>query len=674
MRHKLLLGDCLPVSASFPEMDAVLKRLQTAAFLELSYFEQFQHIQEILCQLIREFPEPAFLLGQVIDFLNQINRHKVWKEPLNLAHFEMWLNQFSGLSEEGNRRIRGKIVGKWLPREEYQLFFPIGMHQTYFGTHFVAAHLSPDIDTMTASFCGWLDAFAARIGSALHVWSLPGGAPDSVFTSIFEEMIGRGVFTTIARTAPRLLLTAMDLLTQKGVKKETGESLAIEVDPPVYLYLHSDIDEMRQKMRHECYLTVVDEEKDGELIPLGIVRAEDLKRRFLGTISFRDFSNHDEVKMASYLELISVVDHHKSSLKTASIPSILIADVQSSNVLMAETSFVVNDRYSCGGMDSASIEAQIEAVVQQLDAPSSMRILQRLLQRKIAIQRTHAFYIDPSREFQEYLSFLYAILDDTDLLTKVSARDVLCVGELLNRLKSLTLSKEVEIVQFEDLPRDADFAKKAARRILQQEDMYSLYKKIYFLREEEVKAHLALCVAGKASNLFLDTKEQSGCARVGQTKLFSSNFSDFICQADEIRTTWLKLAQCAYSENNELTLHMQMISTIASAEDVYRGTTDSYTHRDEIWIWTPSNQLAGEHLNSFLSSFSSSVKKREEISLEIRGEQTGFWKPLFNDYFKDLVARGSFSPQEVHSVIILRFPACRFNSRKTAISVHLPQI
>lgn len=670
----VLLGDCLPVTASFPEMDAVLKKLKTAAFLELSYFAQFQHIQEMLCQLIREFPEPAFLLGQVIDFLNQINRHKVWKEPLNLAHFEMWLNQFSCLSEEENRHIRGKIAGKWLPREEYQLFFPIGMHQIYFGTHFVAAHLSPDIDTMTASFWGWLDAFAARVGSALHVWSLPGGAPDSVFTSIFEEMIGRGVLTTVARTAPRLLLTAMDLLTQKGLKKETGEWLAIEVDPLDYLHLHSDIDEMRQKMQHDCALTVVMEDKEGELIPLGIVRAEDLKRRFLGSVSFRDFSNYDEVKMASYLELISVVDHHKSSLKTVSIPSILIGDAQSCNVLMAETSFVLNGHYSCGGMDAASIETQIQEAVQQLDTPSGMRILQRLLQRKIAIQRMHAFYIDPAREFQEYLSFLYAILDDTDLLTKVSARDVLCVGELLNRLKSLALSKEVEIIQFEDLPRDADFAKKAARRILQQEDMYSLYKKIYSLREEEVKVHLGLCVAGKASNLFLDTKEQSGCARVGQMKLFPSNFSDFISQAEEIRAAWLKLAQRAYCENKELTLHMQMISTIASAEDVYRGATDSYTHLDEMWIWTPSNQLAGEHLNSFLSSFSSSIKKREGISLEIRGEQIGFWKPLFHDYFKDLAARATLSPQEIHSMIILRFPACRFNSRKTAISVHLPQI
>ena len=39
-------------------------------------------------------------------------------------------------------------------------------------------------------------------------------------------------------------------------------------------------------------------------------------------------------------------------------------------------------------------------------------------------------------------------LDDTDLLTKISRVDVECMASLLNRLKSLTMKKEVEIVFF----------------------------------------------------------------------------------------------------------------------------------------------------------------------------------------------------------------------------------
>ena len=48
------------------------------------------------------------------------------------------------------------------------------------------------------------------------------------------------------------------------------------------------------------------------------------------------------------------------------------------------------------------------------------------------------FFIHPAREFREYLCFLHAILDDTDLLTKVSSRDLECVAQFLNRLKSLS--------------------------------------------------------------------------------------------------------------------------------------------------------------------------------------------------------------------------------------------
>ena len=43
--------------------------------------------------------------------------------------------------------------------------------------------------------------------------------------------------------------------------------------------------------------------------------------------------------MAPYLEVISVVDHHKSSLKTPSVPTALIGDTQSCNVLIAEQAF-----------------------------------------------------------------------------------------------------------------------------------------------------------------------------------------------------------------------------------------------------------------------------------------------------------------------------------------------
>ena len=213
--------------------------------------------------------------------------------------------------------------------------------------------------------------------------------------------------------------------------------------PQHYLTLHSDVDEMKNKMQNLDFLTVVIHELDNALFPVGIVRAADLRRNGLGTVSFRDFCNLEEVKMSSYLEVISVVDHHKNTLKTSSVPLALIADVQSSNVLLAEQAFLINDKFSTGGMTAQQIDEQIKSLSSP-HAPSEIRILQRLLQRRANARSESGFTIHPQREYCEYLCFLQAILDDTDLLTKVSTRDLDCIVQLLNRMKSLAEGREVE--------------------------------------------------------------------------------------------------------------------------------------------------------------------------------------------------------------------------------------
>src|SRR5262249_46143249 len=144
--------------------------------------------------------------------------------PMNLASFEFWLNLFSDLPEQENSDIRAKIMGKSVPRLNYQAFFPVGMDRSFPGTHFVAAHLSPDVDTMIASYYSWMDAFAIRIGTSLHFWSLPGGPPDSPISSILKELYGSNFFTYLARTAHTLTLTAMDLVTQHNFSKEKGNT------------------------------------------------------------------------------------------------------------------------------------------------------------------------------------------------------------------------------------------------------------------------------------------------------------------------------------------------------------------------------------------------------------------------------------------------------------------
>ncbi len=92
-----------------------------------------------------------------------------------------------------------------------------------------------------------------------------------------------------------------------------------------------------------------------------------------------------------------------------------------------------------------------------------------------------------------------------------------------------------------DLSRDKSFLKKGAQRILQNDDMYSLYKKVYAYKEKEVEKNLELAAARKPSAVFADTKEQNGCCRVGQTKLFASNISFFYAPCKSHST---RLARC----------------------------------------------------------------------------------------------------------------------------------
>ncbi len=860
------LSDFIPPQQGFDNIDEVIRSFKEKSFLDLSLRKRFRRINETLCKLIQGTDDQPFLLGAVLDYLSKVNKEKFLIDPLTLATFEFWLNDFSELSDDVNYLIRGKITGKNIPRSEYQAYFPIGMNRIYAGTHFVAAHLSPDLDTMIASFWGWVDAFSARVSSGIHLWSLPGGPPDSPVTSIFSEVIGPSVFQIAARTSPTLTLTAMDLVSQKNVKKVLGNILTGDIDhsahtaiilsddqgnyhgdwrdsdvevvrqitilfksclrwfennfhtklislfakkdlsishfpsfnkdvfdvkikdcepalefndkqkadldaffkkilnvqeglygtfadlnkalaglqvpqmkefqklveslptsnifdkkgklkedrplifesfdkiikhldksiqsvrnyverldvvigikhevlgmPHLYITLRSDVEEIRQKMQNNEFLTVVIHEQSGAFFPVGVVWDETLRTSALGSVSFRDFCNYEEVKMASYLEVISVVDHHKSALKTISVPAAIIGDAQSCNILLAEQAFLINDKYSLGGIAPEQIDKQIKEVSGLLDTPGKKRILQMLLKRSMAAHSSRNYFINPKREYNEYLTFLHAILDDTDLLTKVSYRDVICVASLLNRLKSFSVGKEVEIINFDDIPHDKNFAKKAAQKILQQEDLYSLYKKIYTSKEKEAENNLHLCVSGKNSNVFVDTKEQNGCTRIGQTKLFASNFPFLLQNTGAIRKIWFEKSIELHKEHPEIDLYIQMISTIASAEEVHNNQIGDYSHKDELWIWISPTQQARDHLNSFLSGFHFAVRGFvDTMTLELTGSNANEYARLFHTNFPQVPQ--TISDKNGLPVAILRFKAGALNSRKSMITPFLPRI
>lgn len=862
------LGDFKISVQKFDNLSALLKKFSEEGFKALRSREKSERVNRFLFELIAQAKTPCFLLPAVLEYIEKINTLKIL-DSYAFYHFELWLNQFSHVSEKENYQTRAKIAGKWIPRDEFQILFPIGMGKVYPGSHYVTAHTSPDLDTTVASFWGWVDAFTARVSEGLHLWNLPGGAPTYQVEVgfLFNQIFGDGVFNRLAKTRTTLALSGIDLMTQKGVvhrlpdeptsmiDHERAEHAVVLVDaeghylgdwrsfdvegirqvtlmfnnclrwfekhlyvkiialfarqtlapselssffksifleklgdlhpakditekqrhhlqdylvkvlgvkkglgctfeefaaamkdlalpglqkfisdakaaPAAFLFdekgsfvedrtkifnyleeiirdldsaLHhvrhyvdrldvalniktnvfghhpqfisyrDEVDEIKSKMGSYPYLSVVSRDKEGKLTPLGVVPSSSLHKPLLGTVTLRDFCNRDETKIPSYFEVISVIDHHKSSLQTTSAPLAIIADTQSSNVLCAEIAFMINDRFGTGGMSCQQVEIQVEELSNKLSPSQNKRLMGRLIQRQLAQEGEEGFFIDATREAVEYMHFLYGILDDTDLLTKVSQRDLECVVQLINRLKSIFLQKEVEVLSLSDLPRDRDFVSKAASRILQNPDMYSLYRKIYLSKEEAVEENILSCAQGKETSFFVDTKEQNGCARVGQMKMFSRNYPTFSKHLPLLRKRWYDNILGFIHDSQEIDLHMQMISTVAGAEDLFVGSKGEYAHQDELWIWIPFTEQSIEHLKKFLNAFRSSPQlQKDGLSVEYYGNRAKEYDQIFTESFlqipkKTIVEEGALS------IAVLKYKAGLINSRKAMISPYLPK-
>lgn len=858
------LGDYIVQKQVFPKIESVFKEFDGATFKNLPLRQKMDRVCRELLNLIDQ--AEGFLLMAALDFVGRIHRKSVL-EHFHFNHFELWLNQFSGISAEKSLEIRGKLAGRFVPREMFQVLFPIGMEKMYAGPHFVTAHTSPDLDTTVASFWGWVDAFSARVSKGIHVWNIPGGqGPSQAETELlFFSIFGPDVFEVLAKHRTALSISGIDLVSQEGMVERFLHDSVLDIDPnqrseavvlvdekggylgewrstdvdrvrsivnllnqclrwyendlhvklvalfaeeklseqqlqqffkamqemrieeclpakefsaaqrqavadylvkvlgvseglessfslfaralskhglsefeefgklsmetssvfdktgavtldrvqlfsylmrvistlekaiyrvreyvdqlsialkvktevlgllPHHINYRADLEEMKRKMDHLPYLTVTASDPEGHLYPLGVIHAADLFKSSLGTVTLRDFSNREETKVPSYLEVISVLDHHKSQIVTNSPTTAHISDAQSSNVLVAQISFAISDPFSSGGMSREEIASQIKEVQKNLETAASKRILQRLLKRQLATDRNTPYFVAPEREIIEYLHCLYAILDDTDLLSKVSAVDVQCVAEILNRLKSLISRKEVEIIQLDDLAQDTAFAKKAAARILQNEDMYSLYRKIYLAKEEGVEENLLLASQEKPSNLFADTKVQNGCCRIGQTKLFSKNYLSFDKYVKAIRKKWLSAAQKAHKEHPEIDFHLHMISTISGAEELYHGKSGGYSHQDELWIWIPETEVAIEHLKNFLSHFQTSPAiENNPMEVEFLGHNARDLGQIFKESFFPTPVK--ISSQENIPIAVLRYRAGSLNSRKSMISPYLPTI
>lgn len=858
-----MLGDHIISFKKLTGEDEALKKLNQELPSLSNEKEKIDAIATALYQCIVN-SKSSFLLCAIIGFIDNV-RQTIYPDFI-FADFELWLNQFSNISLEENYYIRACIMGKHIPRDEYQVYFPIGMNKRFFGPHFVTAHDSPDLDTTIASFWGWVDAFAAQVTHGLHVWNVPGGLQLSQVevAFLFSEIMQGSSDLIIMRTRNMLSISSFDLMTQKGFIKKYSEDvsdgnyerqlhatvlinklghyigdwrdidvervqqiiilfdsclhwienhlqdkiisllarktidrkavqdtigditnfhlsnakpvrlftqsqkkymqeflirvihvekglhcsilelmlalerqgfgkftsvfsklkdfiekdifacpseinsarhflfshiekirdlieslfqsirvsmrslgIALKIKGDVFGYLphyvtkHVSVEELKIKIGNYSHLTVTIADSDGKLTPIGVVHAVDIQQECLGTVTLRDFSNKTEVDIPSYLEVISIIDHHKSVLETKSPSVSSISDAQSSNVIVAEKAFQINDRYSVNGMSEMQIEAQLKKL-RISNNPRSLRIMRRLLQRKMNLHAGEYYFIDPIREYTEYRHFVYAILDDTDLLTKVTRRDVECMCSLLNRMKSLAMQQEVEIIDFDDIAQDTEFTSSAAKKLLQNEDLYSLYRKIYDAKEQTLNQLIEESVHKNSIGIFADTKIQNNCVSVGQTKIFPNNYAQYLKHRDALRSRWVEKSNEQFILQNHLDLYLHMISTLASAKQLYMGRLLDHAHDDELWIWVPNHETALEHLQFFLTTWQQLPEIENTItSVELYGKDGAIYEHILKESFSTKLKITYFSKHKF-SICIIYYKAGSMNSRKTMISPFLP--
>ncbi len=838
----------------------IYQQIDAPSFKELTIFEKHEVINRSLYQAIEKSEGEVFLLPKVVSFITRV---KGVLPGYQLTSFELWLIHFSGIGEEEQRIIRGKIVGKTLPRWVFQTFFPLGTGMPHKGSHYSLAHYSPDLDTTVASFHCFMAAFGSKLASSLHYWSIPGGPPKGSveIEFLFKKALGEGVFQAISRSDKEVEITSLDLLSQDNIEKRELADLYYDIDPararkatiliddqgcylgdwrqvdvdpvhgilnrfwgmlnahqnafqiglaslfakkllrredlrsfaqgilgkkfsdcnssidltvdhrrgldkflkevvgvrngyscsynelltvlekkfgfkselisldqrpffnndgsiiedrgriftelekmlvegkatanklqrhfetleialkikrevlghePNYLSYLADLDQIQKQMRDYSHLTVNYQEGD-HLYPLGVIYAADLNRKPLATSSWNDFSNPSETYSQPEIDVISFVDHHRSEVKTARPAMGIVMDAQSSNSIYANLLFDINDQYSSGGMSSEQIEKQIEEVSKDLIFPSRLRVLRRLLKRKDVLMQNHStnYYVSRDREFLEYLQSLYAILDDTDLLTKVTPYDLDAVSSLINRLKSLMLMQEVEVVNFDDLDRsDSHFVKTAAKRLLQSEELYSLYGIIYKAKEEAIEKVISDTLKGYDATFFQDTKILSGYASVGQFKHFVNNAQTLKKADHDLKKIWITHAKASHKENPDLKLYLFMLSTISSAKELFTDAQEANTYQDELWIWCPEECDASEaHLNRFIAAFTESpLMENEPLEIHFYGESKPLEKLCRNTIsrpFETVRHKGD------NPLLVLKVPQKKINSRKAQIAPHL---
>ena len=365
----------------------------------------------------------------------------------------------------------------------------------------------------------------------------------------------------------------------------------------------------------------------------GVIYASLLRNPTQWFVALRDFSNPHEIGIPRFMEVASILDHHKSEIKTHRVATIYAMDVQSSNVIGAKIAFEINKKLITDGPAEKELDQILQHSSMNTTDTRQLRIMERALEERIA-RAMNLGWCDSKRESSDYQMFLYAILDDTDLLAKKTAIDHEIVVELVNRLISLEQNKITEVID-----------PTSTKPLIQNPELYRFYKTVYGLKEADVEKRI------QSLKIFNDTKKQSG-ALVSQLKIYPNNIRTLKQNYHQVSTAWNQ-------HKTELPLKIMMVTTVEGAEDLFKGIKPAHHHQDELWLSAVESDEGRAQLGYFLMTF---------FALQVK-KQIQALVPASSKLLFEEISMGKI-PFKEHSDpwIVLQFEAGAITSRKKDIS------
>ena len=373
----MLIGDIEFDKKSFSDIQSILKNFCSPEFRSKTSIERNALVNRTLLDIIQCAPRHSFLLREIIDFTRRITDNQVLDGNYNLTAFERWLNQHSELSTEEQRVIRGKVIGKYVPRDEYQIFFPIGHDKYYPHSHYVTAHNPPDLDSTTGSFIGWMDAFACKVGNTLTVWNVPQGEPSPLISHYFNLIFTPDVFTRVAKNKAVISPVAMDIVNQERLHRVAA---------------NSDIRDF-QHNRNTTHIIVVDE--DGY---------------FLGDWRISDVDSVGRIQ-----RLLNMSIHSYEKLIISSFTEVMSHDVITKDDLKNFLDSVLNCK-----LGNPKLRFQRYNIADQESLDKYLRIVLKLEDGSDTTFKDFFHYMDEisKSEYSDFIKLLKSIIEESNFCSK----------------------------------------------------------------------------------------------------------------------------------------------------------------------------------------------------------------------------------------------------------------